>query len=243
MKYCILTSNQPRHEAFVSTMSKVIKPSFVVREKKPAFEKTKLEKEKLFFSDAKNNECNVFDVESKEINSEFVESLFDKYTVDVCLVFGTSLLKRNILRKSENFLNIHTGLTQYYRGVESTFWALHDEKPERIGVTVHKMNLGIDRGKIYKQSKVKIQSEDDIDSLFFKSCKAGFQILKENLSSIEDFIRGGVKLEKEELGKLYKKRDVNENLVKKLNENYNRIIKNYIDNKDYRDKKLKLITG
>ena len=241
MKYCILTSDQPRHEAFITTLSQIQAPEYIVKEKKRAFHPEKLKKEKEFFSLPSSKSVKTFSVDSRQINSDYVESLLLDNPVDFCLVFGTSILKSNILKKVDTFINIHTGLTQYYRGVESCFWALHDKTPEKIGVTIHNINLGIDTGKIYAQSRIKIVPGDDLDALFFKTCKAGFDVLKKNLLSLKDFTGSGVKLKKGELGKLYNKRDINESFVKELNENYNSTILEYFQTMEVRNRSIKLI--
>lgn len=67
-------------------------------------------------------------------------------------VYGTSILPTELLREVPGeVVNLHTGLTQYYRGVNSTFWALADGRPERIGVTVHRVSEGIDTGAVLAQ--------------------------------------------------------------------------------------------
>lgn len=246
MKYCILTSNQPRHEAFVRFLSKNKKPAFILKEEKKPFQKEKLEKEFLYFNnlekevDLKNIES--FQVKNGEVNSEFVESLFVKYDVDVCCVFGTSILKRNIIKKEGiSFVNIHTGLTQYYRGVDSCFWAIFDNQPEKVGVTIHKVALGIDNGKIIEQSKTDFKATDDLDQIFFKTCEEGFHLLSKNLENIPALIENGHKLSKPNLGKLFNRRDMDKQVVKELNLKYNKTLGNYFENKTLRDSKVRII--
>ena len=45
-------------------------------------------------------------------------------------------------------INIHMGISPYYRGTDCNFWALYDCKPELVGATLHLISKGIDNGKI-----------------------------------------------------------------------------------------------
>lgn len=68
------------------------------------------------------------------------------------VVYGTSILPKPVIEALPALtLNLHTGLTQHYRGVNSTFWALADGEPGRIGVTIHRVSAGIDTGRILAQ--------------------------------------------------------------------------------------------
>ncbi|NUQ35306.1 MAG: hypothetical protein HUU29_10235 [Planctomycetaceae bacterium] len=84
-----------------------------------------------------------------DINGDEVVAFLRKHQPDAVAVYGTSLLRKPLLEAlpKDNY-NIHTGLTQYYRGVCSSFWALYEDHPERLGVTIHRLSPGIDTGEI-----------------------------------------------------------------------------------------------
>ena len=57
---------------------------------------------------------------------------------DLFIVFGSSFIKNewliNFLIKKA--INIHMGLSPFYKGSSCNFWALYDN-PEHVGATIH----------------------------------------------------------------------------------------------------------
>ena len=45
-------------------------------------------------------------------------------------------------------LNIHMGVSPYYRGTACNFWALYDNNPHLVGATIHLLSKGLDSGPI-----------------------------------------------------------------------------------------------
>ena len=45
-------------------------------------------------------------------------------------------------------INIHMGLSPFYRGSSCNFWALNDKNPEYVGSTIHYLSKGLDSGNI-----------------------------------------------------------------------------------------------
>ena len=43
-------------------------------------------------------------------------------------------------------LNIHMGISPYYRGTDCNFWALYDNNPHLVGATIHLLSKGLDSG-------------------------------------------------------------------------------------------------
>ncbi len=78
---------------------------------------------------------------------------------------GTSLVKSNILDLADLALNLHWGLSPYYRGVNCTNQALLNWDINNIGVTVHKLAEKIDGGDILGQERTQIVPNDTIDRI------------------------------------------------------------------------------
>ena len=49
---------------------------------------------------------------------------------------------------SNNAVNIHMGLSPYYRGSSCNFWAVYDDNPHSVGATIHRISKGLDSGPI-----------------------------------------------------------------------------------------------
>ena len=60
-------------------------------------------------------------------------------------------------------LNAHPGLLPKYRGVDVIAWALLNGDP--VGVTVHRVDAGIDTGDIILQDSVSLENGDTMASL------------------------------------------------------------------------------
>ncbi len=80
---------------------------------------------------------------------------------DLVIGFGTSYITAATLgRMRHGFLNLHTGLLPYYRGVKSEFWTLHQRDVQRAGWTLHFMTPRLDEGDIVLQGTVKVDGEN-----------------------------------------------------------------------------------
>ena len=70
---------------------------------------------------------------------------------DIYVVFGSSYIKGFLVdflikRKA---INIHMGLSPYYRGADCNFWALQDDNPHYVGATIHLLSKGLDSVRFY----------------------------------------------------------------------------------------------
>ena len=67
---------------------------------------------------------------------------------DIFIVFGSSYIKGWLIDYliSQKAINIHMGLSPYYRGSACNFWALYDCKPGYVGATIHYLSRGLDSG-------------------------------------------------------------------------------------------------
>ena len=62
----------------------------------------------------------------------------------------------------------HPGITPWYRGSYSAFWALTHERPEMVGWTVFELDEGIDTGPILAQGRLVAESGDSHMLLTFR---------------------------------------------------------------------------
>lgn len=108
-----------------------------------------------------------------DINSAEVEKKLSELKADLILDHGTSLVKSNILEQAPLALNLHWGLSPYYRGVDCTVRALLNWDPYNIGVTIHKLAKEIDGGDILAQKRIEITPADTADTIPLKLTLAG----------------------------------------------------------------------
>jgi methionyl-tRNA formyltransferase len=120
------------------------------------------------------------------VNSEETISLLKNLNPDIVLVSGTRIISRRVLSAIDGiFINSHVGITPQYRGVHGAYWALAKNDPGNCGVTVHKVDSGIDTGAIISQKKISISSKDNFCSYKYLQFAEAIELLKEALASYQ----------------------------------------------------------
>ena len=78
------------------------------------------------------------------------------------LLFGSGIIKEPILEAyQDRVINMHLGLSPYYRGSGTNFWPLVDGKPECVGATLHLAVSKVDAGGILHQVRPQGLTETD----------------------------------------------------------------------------------
>ena len=147
-------------------------------------------------------------VYTDDINSEKTKEFIRKSKPDLILISGTSLIKNDIitLMPTGTMINMHTGLSPYYRGGPCTFWCLYNAELEYLGVTIHFMTPGIDSGNIILSSRMMdITPDDNEATLDCKVIKLGVSLM---LKAIEMFFDRRIKaIPQWEKGKVFYSKD------------------------------------
>jgi methionyl-tRNA formyltransferase len=81
-------------------------------------------------------------------------------------------------------INVHGSLLPKYRGAAPINWAIINGDKE-TGVSIIKMNAGMDAGDIFSQAKLKIDDSDTAASLRAKMAEAGKKLLLKTIDSFE----------------------------------------------------------
>lgn len=111
-------------------------------------------------------------VEVPHINDPQLVSLADRLQPDLICVFGTSLIRSELLSRGRlGIVNLHGGLSPEYRGADCTFWALYNREPEKVGCTLHWIDRGIDTGRLIAHICPEIRPEDDELTLFWRAVR------------------------------------------------------------------------
>ncbi len=83
-------------------------------------------------------------------------------------------------------LNVHTSLLPKYRGAAPIQWAIADGEPE-TGVTIMKMDAGLDTGPVLSVRRTPILPEDDSSRLHDRLALLGAELLA---ATIPDYVAG-----------------------------------------------------
>jgi len=112
-----------------------------------------------------------------QINSPTVYERLKEERPDLILDHGTSIVKDHILETSALALNLHRGLSPYYRGTYCTERALMNWDPHNIGVTIHKLTKIIDGGSILAQERPIIENGDTVGSIDMQLTQRGTELI------------------------------------------------------------------
>ncbi|MDD3288267.1 MAG: formyltransferase family protein [Alphaproteobacteria bacterium] len=97
-----------------------------------------------------------------DINADYVLQKVAALGVEYVACFGTSILKAPWFKAfPDRILNLHLGLSPYYRGSGTNFWAMYHGRFECVGATFMLMDDGIDTGKIIHQIRAKVMPGDN----------------------------------------------------------------------------------
>ena len=109
------------------------------------------------FSKGGTEACAVRMIEPGTLNSPEPVACLESAGVDTVVVFGTNLIKPPLLNRwSGRMINLHLGLSPYYRGAGTNFYPLLNEEPEYVGATIHLIDAGIDSGSALARGRMAV---------------------------------------------------------------------------------------
>ena len=181
MKITLFTSNKNRHNYLINLLSKISDEIFVVQEcgtifpgimpghyktskiMGEYFEKVKDAQSKLFgnsYVDGSKKNIKLLPILSGDLNKCSLNFLNNFLKSDIYIVFGSSYIKGELVDflVDKKTINIHMGVSPYYRGTDCNFWALYDDNPHLVGATIHLLSKGLDNGPMLYHSMSNLKS-------------------------------------------------------------------------------------
>ena len=176
------------------------------------------------------------------INAPDFELLLKDMRPDIIAVLGSSVIGPQIISvPSAAMVNLHSGLSPYYRGTWSYGWPIVNEEPEFIGVTIHHVDPGIDSGNIIYQTRPLLAESDDLNTIFLKIIAEGTELVVRAIEKIMG--RGAVESHEQPkgAGSLYRASDFTADAARRCLANLERgVMGEYLAHKKDRDSKVKL---
>ena len=160
---------------------------------------------------------------------------------DVVFVFGTGILREQVLSAFPGrIINVHLGLSPYYRGSGTNFWPLVNREPEYVGATIHYLDAGIDTGPIIAHARPAIAVEDGPHDLGNKTIVAAMKLLAD---AAEAHVHGRVNpVPQRGGGRFYQRKDFNADAVRRLYRHFDTgMIDEYLADRSRRDAALTLV--
>lgn len=198
MNVTLFTSNQPRHVALVERLMAVAESLSVVLEADVGFDReTGDDPLGRYFRRVQNAEESLFgghrflsgDVRQLAIaygEASRLEpsALGDALNADVILVFGASFIRGALAEAlvERRAVNIHMGISPFYRGTATNFWALYDGLPDYVGATIHLLGRGLDSGPMLLHAFPPAEPTDPF-LLGMQAVDAAFEAVVERLRS------------------------------------------------------------
>lgn len=142
---------------------------------------------------------------------EAVRALAPEFIV----LFGTSIIRDPLLSHYQGrIINLHLGLSPYYRGSGTNFWPLVNREPQCVGATIHHAILKVDAGDVLAQVRPRPEAADRCHELGCKAIAAGAEIMAAVLERLED---GGLTASPQEPGgRLYRGKDFHVEAVERM---------------------------
>ncbi len=251
MKITLFTSNKNRHNYLINLLSEVSDELFVVQECstifpgiipgqynaspiiKKYFEYVNKAQSQLFGNSYVNNKMKnikILPILSGDLNQCSVNLLSDFLKSDVYVIFGSSYIKGEILDflVKQKAINIHAGLSPYYRGTDCNFWALFDNNPHLVGATIHLLSKGLDSGSILYHAMS--TNKNNPFEYTMSTIKSAFHSIAERIKNGSIFTIQPLVQEKTKEIRYSKKIDFTEEIVKEYFEKEINLNKKNFDN-------------
>lgn len=115
--------------------------------------------------------------------------IIKKLETDVILVMGWYYMVPDKIRKLAKFgaWGLHASLLPKYAGGAPLVWAIINGE-KKTGVSLFKLDNGVDNGDLIKQIQFSIDENDNIKTIYQKATKASKKIVKDTLSKPENLL-------------------------------------------------------
>lgn len=113
--------------------------------------------------------CKKVYVKPSQLNSKKIAELVKRFDANIAFIFGTDLILPpliDVLPKVK--INLHLGLSPWFKGSATLFWPFYLLKPQYAGITFHEINLKPDSGRIIHQSVPDLEYGDTIHDVGVK---------------------------------------------------------------------------
>ncbi len=194
------------------------------------------------FTETTDDYSNPVYLSKGEINTPRYTDRIISSKPDLLIAYGCSLIREPLLSAFEGcFLNVHLGLSPYYRGGGTNYWPLVNGEPEYVGATFMYIDAGIDTGEIIHQIRAEYSFGDS-------PSQVGNRLITEMARVYRSIIVNFDKLERmpqlpiPSNEKVYKRKDYTEESVLTIYENFNNgLIDKYLKEEEARCSKVPII--
>ena len=154
------------------------------KEKDNVEEKFFKNQKKYFYKKNKKSILGKVNKNNKSINDfKCIEKIIN-FKADIILVMGTCLLSEKIIQSAPFAVNMHTGLSPYYRGGYTNLWPFLFDDLNFFGVTIHKLSKGIDSGEIIFSENIEYKEKYSFAEINSRSIIIGTDLIIKTIQLI-----------------------------------------------------------
>lgn len=135
---------------------------------------------------------------------------------DLLLLYGSSIIKAPLLEHyDQRIINLHLGLSPYYRGSGTNFWPLVNRQPECVGATIHLAVLRVDAGAVLAQVRPPAERADRAHELGTKTIIAALAAMPQ---VVAQYLTGQItpQAQRTDIGSVFKQKDFNAAAVEQM---------------------------
>ena len=194
------------------------------------------------FVETTEDKSNPIFVARGELNSDAIVDQILAANPDLLAAYGCSIVRGRLLQAyAGRFLNVHMGLSPYYRGSGTNFWPLVNGEPEYLGVTFMHIDAGIDSGEIIHQIRPRIMPDDTPHQIGNRLILDMVRVYAEIIARMTD-VEDVPQPPRPNCEKVYRKKDFSEDATRRLYDNFrNGMIESYLREKRCRDRRVPII--
>lgn len=97
------------------------------------------------------------------LNTKEVSSNISAFEPDFCFIFGVDLILDPVIDVlPRDKVNLHLGLSPWYKGGATLYWPFYHLRPQFCGATFHRITKQADAGEIIHQCVPKLEKGDKI---------------------------------------------------------------------------------
>jgi len=236
MKITVLTSNALRHRYFANVIAAHFPLAGIVTEPKHDYfdkqrEESELvrghfvslaEYEKKYFSRYPDfPQGDILEIEKRKINDPQTVSWVKARQPQFILLFVTGILGEGWLQTfPDKIINLHLGLSPYYRGAATLFWPFVNDDLSGVGVTYHLATSRVDAGDILARFRPELKIGDNYYDVTNKAIRNAIDRVAEVITGYAEGRLVPVEQKASADCKLYKKKDFNEDVLRKVMAKY-----------------------
>lgn len=155
----------------------------------PVFDDEEAAYEAAHFFENTRQDLERFDIRSvPNFNEAEAHAEFAAFRPTLGVVFGARrLTPQTISMFPGGLINVHRGIAQAYRGLDSDLWAIYHRDYENLGTTIHLIDDRLDTGEIIAQERLDLTPDMRCHQIRFHTSVMATSMV---ITALQDYLAG-----------------------------------------------------